>query len=61
MMRCRRCNQLVAMVGIACICGEIAKAEVNLYVHPDQPHITTSKGTPEPVRLTVRAFATSTS
>jgi hypothetical protein len=53
MMRCRRCNQLVAMGMIACICGEIAKAEVNLYVNPDQPHTHDEQRAPEPLRLTV--------
>ncbi len=36
MLRCRRCNQVVAMIGVGCICGEIATFEtVRLYTNPD--------------------------
>ena len=57
MMRCRRCNGVVAVLGIACFCGEIAMAEVErFYVNPDQPHTHDErKAPPELPRLIVQA------
>jgi hypothetical protein len=36
MFRCRRCNQFVAMLGLACICGEIASGEKVEFTMPDK-------------------------
>ncbi len=59
MMRCERCNQVVALLGFACVCGEIATVEVErLY---DQPHIHYEQAAPpERPQLVTQASSTVT-
>jgi hypothetical protein len=73
MMRCPRCNQIVAtVVGATCICGLMFSADLcgeNTKSGPcgeiakvyDQPHTHDKQRVPEPARLTVEAISTSTS
>jgi hypothetical protein len=64
MMRCRRCNQVVAAFSVACICGEIvisAVKEVRLYVNPDLHAHQEQMAPPQPKPITVAAISTSAS
>jgi hypothetical protein len=64
MLRCRRCNQVVAAFGVACICGEIvisvAKVGVRLYTNPDL-HAHNEQKAPPQTRPSVVIVTTSSS
>jgi len=70
MLRCRRCNQSVAMLGVVCICGAIAHAEHVDFTMPatlsyaaqpydEGPHTHDEKVPPEAPRLLATQVSTS--
>jgi hypothetical protein len=66
MLRCRRCNQVIASLSIACTCSEMfiavaTKENVRLYINPD-PHTHQEETTPpQPKQITIEASSTAVS